>query len=257
MRQPAGFGKPGATIMWDAGNNIRLGAIEGFAVTGYAATDPWYDSTGNYAVIAMKEQGTYLWHLPSNRNMLINDFECGLIFPTWDYDQARLYATSPIKLGDNWCSSYIHIGGLRVYDLNTGALLQTYEIGGYNINYEFTDGDRFLVISGLGGGDVPVQIRDGVTGVLLKSVNIGTVAHNASTIELSPDGRFLAVGLRTLRVWDLATLPDDLEQHQPAFKFYSRDHFRFYDVRFIDATTLEGTTRETSRWSLVTGERLP
>ena len=188
--------------------------------------------------------------------MLINEFECGLIDSYWDYERQQVYATSPVEWGDNWCSPLIEVGGLRVYDLNTGEAT-VYPTSGYTLGYEFSDDGRYLIISSYPGS---VQIRDRESGELLHTVNVdegGGVVHTGGQIELSPDGRYLAIGMRYLRIWDLTTLPDDPSEHKPVYRYPGpSEHIRV--VRFLDNQTIETETwNGTLRWDVATGTQLP
>jgi WD40 repeat protein len=259
MRLPSRFGDPGKTITWDAQTNTRVGVIEGFAIGGYAAGG--WDETGEYLVLPVNEVGTYLWHVPSNRQMLLNDFECGLTNTTWDYERGQLYATSPIEWGNNWCSPYIHVGNLRVYDLNTGSTITQYPIDGYTLDYEFSDDGHYMILTGYGWSDVPVQVWDRSNGQMIAAVDIdegGGISHSREQIEISPDGRYLAIGMLYLRIWDLTTLPADLDMQTPSYR-YEGPSSRIRGIHFVDAQTIETRVwgSETQRWDVVTGAEIP
>lgn len=251
MRIPSRHGKPGKTIVWDAVANARVGFIEGFAQGG--ATRSWWDPSGVYLIVKVDDEGTYLWHVPSNRPMLLNSFECGVMDTYWDYEHQRLYATSPIEWGDNWCSPYIHVGGLRIYDLNTGEMTARYPNTGYTLAYEFSGDGRYIILSSYPG---MVQVIDRTTGQLVANVDVdqgGGVNHSPAQIELSPDGRYLAIGMLYLRIWDLTALSADLVAEQPVYR-HAGPAERILQLRFIDSSTIETTTwNGTQLWDVATG----
>ncbi|MCC6615366.1 MAG: hypothetical protein IT320_17960 [Anaerolineae bacterium] len=258
LRLPSSHGDPGMTVVWDAQSNTRVGSITTYAPGG--RPNYQWDPRGDYLVVSANDEGTYLWHVPSNRQMPINPFECGLVATSWDYDAQQLYATSPLEWGDNWCTPYIETGGLRIYDLTTGTTIATYRVGGYSLDYEFSDDGRYMILSGHGMSNVPVQVWDRTTGSLVASVPVdegGGINHTGAQIAISPDGRYLAIGMLYLRIWDLTQLVDDGSPQAPAFR-YAGPTERIREVRFVDNQTLETSTWSgTQRWDLLTGAQLP
>lgn len=164
MRLPSSHGDPGQTIVWDATTNTRVGTIEGFAPGGRRTAE--WDASGDYLMVMANEVGTYLWHMPTNRQMLINPFECGLTDMRWDYANQRLYATALFEVGDNWCSPYINSGGLRVYDLNSGATLYELKNYGYTLDYQFSSDGQYITLYSQPG---PTQVFDRANGTLIST----------------------------------------------------------------------------------------
>lgn len=254
LRLPARSGDPGLNIVWDAVQNVQVSTLPSFT-PGRTFSYSW-DPSGDYLVVPANQVGTYLWHVPTNHQILLNEFSCGLAEATWDYDHNRLYATAPINLG-NWCSPFIHIGDLRVYDLTTGTLLAHFPIEGYTLSYEFAANGRYLVLSGYGYSDIPVQIWDLSSGQQVAAVPVdegGGIVHTQEQIELSPSGHYLVIGVRYLRIWE--TAPGAADQ-PPVYRYPGPTEY-IHAVRFIDEHTIETTTFSgTQRWNLLTGEQLP
>ncbi len=254
MRIPSRHGNPGKTIVWDAATNGRVGFIEGFAQGG--ATRSWWDPSGEYLIVKVDDEGTYLWHVPSNRPMLLNAFECGVMDTYWDYEHHRLYATSPIEWGDNWCSPLINVGGLRIYNLDTGELAAHYRNTGYTLGYEFSDDMRYILLSSYPGY---VQVIDRTTGEMIAKVDVdqgGGVIHSSAQIALSPDGRYLAIGMLYLRIWDLTNRSADLIVETPAYR-HAGPSARILGVDFLDNATIRTTTWSGEQvWDMATGTQL-
>lgn len=255
MRLPSSHGDPGQTIVWDATTNTTVGVIEGFSSGGQRTA--WWDESGENLVVTARDVGTYLWHVPTNRQTLINSFDCGLLGSYWDYEHGRLYATAPYSLRGTWCSGQINSGGLRVYDLNTGATLFEYRNYGYTLNYEFSDDGRFVVLSSYSG---PVQVFDRASGMPIATVKVnegGGVSHSSGQIELSPDGRYLAIGMLYIRVWDLTTLPSDLDAQTPTYRYEGPSGW-IGNLQFLDNNVIETKTwgDAVNTWDLATGAQL-
>ncbi len=254
LRLPSSHGKPGTTIVWDADTNQQVGTIVGFSTSGGRVG--WWDASGDYLLAAVKDVGTYLWYVPANRVMLIDDYFCGVTNTYWDYEHHKLYGTTPARETENGCSPYIYAGGLRVYDLDTGATLARYPVHGYVLAYEFAGEGRYLVITNSYG---PVQVYDTTTGQQVAKVKIdegGGVIMALNDVELSPDAHYLAVGRRYLRVWDLTTLPNDLDAQQPTYRYAGPLEY-IESLRFTDNQTIETTTwKGTQVWDVTTGAQI-
>ena len=87
------------------------------------------------------------------------------------------------------------------------------------------------------------------------AVNAGGFVTSA--FALSPDNRYLAVGYRAIRVWDLKNLaPDYDDQRQPIYR-YEGPLTNVTGLSFVDDTTIQTRSPEGIHlWDLHTGELL-
>jgi len=155
-------------------------------------------------------------------------------------------------------------GYLNIYDINTGATLAAINNPAgcrAPLNYIASEDGHFLTVftdSGYAGSaktPACVTVYDRQNGAQV-SVNAETLtAEEDGEIALSPDGRYLAIGIRALRVWDLANLPTKFEDRLPTYR-HEGPNSLIHKLRFIDATTVEAVSSEegTQRWNIVTGE---
>ncbi|MEO0560789.1 MAG: hypothetical protein AAF125_01650 [Chloroflexota bacterium] len=255
-RLPTQHGQIGRTFVWDVTENRQIGELSHFAVDGQTTGTAW-DASGDYLVVP--GSGTYLWYVPDNRLMRLNNFRCGLLNATWDYENRRIYATAPKSLG-GWCSANIHVGGLRVYDLDTGDTLFEYPVESYKLNYTITEDDRYILLVGYTGRFSPLRIIDRASGQQLAAV----MAHRPSElppcfcqIAISPDQQLLASGKRSLRIWDLNSPPEDIYVYQPD-RIITEVDGRIRSLQFLDNETVESITdHQTARWNARTGVALP
>ncbi|MBI1278387.1 MAG: hypothetical protein GC179_09690 [Anaerolineaceae bacterium] len=157
-------------------------------------------------------------------------------------------------------------GYLNIYDINTGANLAAISnpsVCRPPVNYVASaDGHYLTVFTGAGyagsaGKPACVTIYDRQSGAQT-SVNAETLTgQETSQIALSPDGRYLVIGIRALRVWDLTNLPANFSDRLPTYRFEGPMSI-IHLVRFLDATTVETVSSEngTQRWDVTTGQLL-
>lgn len=155
-------------------------------------------------------------------------------------------------------------GYLNIYDMNTGATLATISNPPEcraPLNYIASEDGHFLTVftgAGYAGSAKTlacVTVYNRVNGSQV-SVNAETLtAEEDGEIALSPDGRYLVIGIRALRVWDLANLPTNFADRLPTYR-HEGPNSLIHKLRFIDATTVEAISSEegTQRWNVVSGE---
>jgi hypothetical protein len=260
MREPSRYGEPGTWVLWDAANNVRIGDIEGFISAG-TGTEPQWDPNSSYMIVPINNVGTYLWDISENHQMLLTENECGLVKVHWDYEQRLVYGTSPLEYTDNWCSGNVNVDGLRAYSMNTGEVVRQYDdVIRFSISYEVSDDNRFITLSSFSSTD-PINIIDRVSGEVISRVDVtegGQLrpGHNLSQIDLSDNGRYLVIGLRYIRVWDLQNLPADFNDHRPIYRYEGPSEY-IREIHFLDNHTVETVTREgVQQWDLTTGEEI-
>jgi hypothetical protein len=153
-------------------------------------------------------------------------------------------------------------GYLNIYDMNSGATLAAiHNPQGCRapINYNISDDQRYFIVftgANYAGNLACITIYDRTTGAQ-QSVNAGTLtATRNSQIALSPDGRYLAIGILALRVWDLANLPANFADRVPVYR-HEGPLDAIEKVRFVDSTTVETVSNDgTQRWNVITGDRI-
>jgi hypothetical protein len=123
---------------------------------------------------------------------------------------------------------------------------------------EFALRGNWLVVSVFHGSllrGTPITVWDRTTQQAVYQVNGGTAgiaplystswykgnlvsSTGSELVDISPDGRYLVVGFETLRVWDLATLPENYDERTATYQ-YPIDTRGMNRLRFIDNTTVE------------------
>jgi WD40 repeat protein len=168
--------------------------------------------------------------------------------------------------------------GVLAYDRLTGEVVRSFpnppwggSIGYYaGHNYRFSlDGTHVVVIfdagSGLNDALTVWDINDGMS----FPVNVeGFVTHRmaspavsmsecASSIALSPDNRYLALGYTVIRIWDLENLQPAYEDRLPLYR-HDGPEANIRCLRFVDANTIEtNSVLAIQRWDLHTGAPIP
>lgn len=149
--------------------------------------------------------------------------------------------------------------GVSVFDWHTGALLERYDNPAAQhiaTGYKRISDNIMVVFSryatpGLAG----VTIWNRQTGENIQ-VDAGTDgALSANHIDLSPNGRYLAIGRGTIRVWDLHNLPEALVDRDPIYRHLGPD-FTVRSITFVDDETLETVDAggNIQQWDLHSGQ---
>jgi hypothetical protein len=146
----------------------------------------------------------------------------------------------------------------HVFDIDTGALKVA-----VSVPDECTDeaafktevNNSYLLVytfrSGAPNNCVTVYNRD--TGAMV-SVDADTqTAYETDQIALSPDGRYLVIGMRALRVWDLHNLAPNVIDRDPLYR-HEMPFSIMGAVQFLDNDTVETTSADgIQRWNIITG----
>lgn len=78
--------------------------------------------------------------------------------------------------------------------------------------------------------------------------------YEMDQIALSPSGRYLVIGMRALRVWDLQTLPADFEARQPVYRHEGPASI-IGALSFVDEDTVRTRSADgVQHWNILTGE---
>ena len=137
---------------------------------------------------------------------------------------------------------------LYVYDCITGeqiAVYNSFEVGrpappaGVFTQANFAVTDDFVLIYRTNGDNRnPLTIWDRTTQQIVFQINIGTAGFlRRNLVALSPDQRYLAIGFRTLRVWDLMELADSFDDRTATYQ-YLIDSRGMNDLIFVDERTV-------------------
>ncbi len=240
----------GTAIAWDLTGDRRLGRTftftsdREFSRTGYDGHPGRFSPDGRLIAVGLKEKGVALWDAreltPVGPPLLDTGGEVkSLAFSPdgrtlaavtkhwltlWDVGSRsrlhdRLYAGNPsIVLAVGFSPDGATLAtassdlGLRFWDSATGDDLRYPGFGRSASDVTFSaDGAMIASIRGRGGADV----WDVATGTSIATFD-GAPGDSDSSIALSPDGRFLAVGGfgRVVRLWDVRTaeLVHELDQ---------------------------------------------
>jgi hypothetical protein len=127
------------------------------------------------------------------------------------------------------------------------------------INYTMSDDQRYIAIftrEKYAGHPACVTVYDRDTETQ-NSVNAGDLTSTRYTqIALSPDGRYLVIGILALRVWDLANLPANFADRVPIHR-YEGPLDAIEKLHFLDNTTVETISNDgAQRWDIITGNLL-
>ena len=145
---------------------------------------------------------------------------------------------------------------VAAYDLNSGAKISSFgDLNlGRNAHVVFSpDGTTLAFTSDIRWAFV--INRDTLARV---NVNIGYYySDEETTMAISPDNRYLAIGARRVNVWDLQNLqPIEGDRMPTAFNFPGPERL-IRDIHFVDGNTIETITGDgTSYWKMTTGEQI-
>jgi hypothetical protein len=181
-----------------------------------------FDPSGTYAVITTR-LGASLYHIPTGRrsvlipNVMISPYGSGRV---WAYDRVEWdLANNQVRLlsrQSNWTNNIVET---RIFDLNTGSLLNVLDWNNESLNNDDTQaiseqiaapyGCRFMVRYQTYNNRVVLQ--DPVTGELIAVVEDNLTLNGFRLLGKSPDCRYIAAALGTEEdmdtvVWDLSTL---------------------------------------------------
>lgn len=146
----------------------------------------------------------------------------------------------------------------HIFDMNTGALKSIVSVPDEctdEVYFQTVVDNSYLLVytnrSGVPNNCVTVYNRNSGATV---SVDVDTrTSYEYDQIALSPDGRYLVVGMLALRVWDLQTLAPNLVDRDPLYR-HEGPISMIGAVQFIDVDTIETTSADgVQRWNIITG----
>lgn len=229
----------GIGVVYDVVNGRRL--VSFAQMRGYHRSNPSavFDQTNTYLTV---EAGgtTYLHKLLTGETFPLAAEYFTLQY--FDLVRAQLVAISDSEVA--------------IYDMNTGmkvTSLGNLGLGGRphmifspdNTTLAFTSDNRWTHVIN----------RDTLARV---DINIGYyIFGRESTMALSPDNRWLAIGAERVNVWDLQNpQPINGDRMPTTFNFPGPDAL-IRDIHFVDGGTLETITyKGTTYWNMTTGEQV-
>jgi WD40 repeat protein len=228
------------TFIWDVTTGARMGSFPGAGVT-------W--SPDSQQAVISDADGLKLWTVGSTSPVELTDFRGDYFLHQWTADTVFVMPYS----------TYYSAPGVTAFSRSTGAQTGYYDnLAGDDRQTGFTvsaDGRTVILYtvriqrpSGAG-----VTIWDRASGNVVQ-VDAGSEATlDADRLALSPDGRFLVIGGRQLRVWDLQTLPESLDARDP--QSYAGPTAAIVDLRFLSNEIVQTTTGfgDVAQWNVLTG----
>jgi WD40 repeat protein len=229
----------GNGVIYDVVNARRLASFTKMRAYNRYNPSAVFDKTNTYLTV---EAGgvTYLHKLLTGETFTLADHYFQLQY--FDYARGQL-----IAIADEEVAAYDLNNGAKVVvlgDLNLGRNAHmVYSPDGTTL--AFTSDNRWAHVIN----------RDTLVRV---DVNIGYyIFDNETTMAVSPDNRYLAVGANRVNVWDLQNLQPIAGDRMPtAFNFPGPEAF-IQDIHFVDGSTIETVTGSgKSYWNMTTGEQI-
>lgn len=234
-------------VVWDVIAGERVGSANGVR-RAYFAPD------SAYLLLVVPGEGQFIWRLADDQRVRVQeDSPCpfsGRNGVIWDFERGQI-----IGALERWypqyvnCSSRNDAGEISVFDIESGALVTTYPNAptalrsDYQLFY-----NRYLVADQVGARQIDIWDRATGTQITVPLARWG--ADSRDQVALSADGRYLAIGIDFLRVWDLT------DPTAPPARHDGPDG-RIWSARFVDTTTIETTSQSgTQRWDALTGAEL-
>jgi WD40 repeat protein len=147
---------------------------------------------------------------------------------------------------------------VHIFDIDTANLKQVVsqpEICETGLSHQRINENRFLLIypSFTSNATACINIVNRETGADT-IINAGERStYEPDLIALSPDGRYLVIGLAAISIWDLSALPADLADRQPIYR-HEGPISLIGSIHFIDNDTVETTSADgVQRWNIITG----
>lgn len=211
-------------------------------------------SPTNQHFIMKRVDGTYLMSETFNAPVLMFKHNSrGRSMRQYEWDLAR---------GELLVVFFDNSGYVVRYDLNTGAELAAISNPpGCTppVNFKKAEDERYLLVftdAGRGGSPACVTVYNRDTNQSWQ-INAGEMTGGTrDAIALSPDGRYLLLGSRALRVWDLANLPADFAAREPIYRhegpLYVIDSLRFVAPTVVETHSDDGV----QQWDILTGQQV-
>jgi hypothetical protein len=248
--------------LWDVVTGSRLQQLEyprDQSARTYSPRFAW-SPDGQQGVFRTKD-GFFIWNSSDNSLKLLTHAtpqaylrspDLSQVF--WDYPRNQvIFSGAP---------------GVMIYDLTTGVekalLLANLSLERWQDTFFALSDDRSLLVAitnqgnrGAGNfeGGLTIWNLDALTSI---GINMeGWTVSAPRQVTLSPENRYLVVGLDALRVWDIQNLPEMVEERLPIYR-HAGPEALIDSVRFVDWGIVETNSNEgLQRWDLHTGAYIP
>jgi hypothetical protein len=246
-------------VIWDMVAGVQADLFPNIEPKRYHSWDP----SSSYLILETR-QGIYLWRVAVNDPILLTlsgnpNPGYGSWYPEWevywDYARGQVLVATPV-----WRSAFV-----VAYDLSTGQQVGVFDNQGRNtpINFTVTEDNTHVIVFtseaesyNFAESGITVWNRDTLQGVVVDA-DYDHVAIVPSQVTLSPDHRYLVAGRGRILVWDLQSVPEDVDARDPIYRYPGPSN-RILSIHFVDQTTLETTDihGNTHRWDLHTGQHV-
>jgi hypothetical protein len=229
----------GSGVLYDVVNGKRLASFD--KLRGYSRNNPSavFDQTNTYFTV---EAGgsTYLHKILTGETFELAD----------DYFRVQYfnYARGQIiGVGDTIATAYSLNNGAKVAefdDLNLGRNAHMV-ISPDSTTLAFTSDNRWTHVIN----------RDTMSRI---DLNTGYYIYDQeTTMALSPNNRYVAIGATRVNVWDLQNLKPIVGDRMPTAFNFPGPYSQIIDIHFVDDNTIETETYSgVSDWNMTTGEEI-
>jgi hypothetical protein len=247
----------GDAILWDTLNGGRIATFAQVTLK-----NPPHWNPGRDALILEARGGSYLWNFRQGNPILLNF--TGQTCPSsywyfnWqvEWDNAR----NQVLIAPNFAGGSIVIA----YDQTTARQMAFFDNDCQQgpVKFSITPDDRHVIVFTSENESFPsyykaITLWDRET---MQHVTVDANSQSAvlpSQIALSPDGRYLVLArIGMMRVWDLAHLPDDVQQRDPVYRHRIEPNTN--SVRFVIGTVVETTdfNGKKLQWDVISGAQV-
>jgi WD40 repeat protein len=216
------------TVIWDTVDQKQIGTFHRKTHNGLHVLT-WGDTDNS--VIVGTIVGQFLWKIPSNEQIQMNDHD-GRVYYRWDTPRNQVLTFD---------GSYV-----VVYDLNSGKIVQKYfsPFYWYLTRFDFTPDGKTLTLFDPDYDKWSVT-WDRSTGMIIDAK--AGWGRRLEEVQFSPDRRFLVIGGYGVTIYNVKEgNPPEL----PSYVYYAFIEAGNYSWRFIEASTLELTYKSTGKQRL-------
>lgn len=184
-----------------------------------------------------------------------------LLFDGIYYGNAMRHREWDTARGQVILNFWLNAGYMMVFDANTGATIAAIKqpdvCTPVGLDAVDSTDNRYLIVYTVRGNPACVSIYDRDAQRVVAEINAETyTATRSERMALSPSGRYLVIGLRALRIWDLWNQPDAFLDRLPVYR-HEGPLAIIQSLRFVDDTTVETISADgTRRWDILTGAQV-
>jgi hypothetical protein len=242
----------GDTTVWNATTGEQLQVFEDAHESPHSIL--W--SPDSERIIVGTRYGYFLWNFYTDSTTQLSQHGIGewRLHTIWDSNRTELLVLPYYYyFSEDDVSVYNWLSGEHIADYSAFLAPEPYT---YTKTTFALRGNWLIVAADSFRQNTPITIWDRTSHQPIYQVNAGTFGiipqydpvwigavdlsaqAGSRLVDVSPEGRYLVVGFRTLRVWDLANLPEAFEDRTATYQ-YPIDNRGMNAVHFIDNTTVE------------------